>query len=185
MYKLRYLHFFVGLLILFFGFNGSAAASSTSALQAVTESDSLESSLPKHMVFPRHAQKTKKMHDGDVLQGVGSHGQLQGLGYHWELWAMASGGLMAHEALRIATLEGAKTLGLDGDLGSIEVGKIADLVILGNNPLENLRYTNDIQYVMMNGRLYEGNSLNEVYPRKQNYERFYWQHIIPNTTNWD
>ena len=137
------------------------------------------------MVFPRHAQKTKKMHDGDVLQGVGSHGQLQGLGYHWELWAMASGGLMAHEALRIATLEGAKTLGLDGDLGSIEVGKIADLVILGNNPLENLRYTNDIQYVMMNGRLYEGNSLNEVYPRKQNYERFYWQHIIPNTTNWD
>ncbi len=137
------------------------------------------------MVFPRHAQKTKKMHDGDVLQGVGSHGQLQGLGYHWELWAMASGGLEAHEALRIATLEGAKTLGLDGDLGSIEVGKIADLVILGNNPLENLRYTNDIQYVMMNGRLYEGNSLNEVYPRKQNYERFYWQHIIPNTTNWD
>ena len=137
------------------------------------------------MVFPRHAQKTKKMHDNGVLQGVGSHGQLQGLGYHWELWAMASGGLEAHEALRIATLEGAKTLGLDGDLGSIEVGKIADLVILGNNPLENLRYTNDIQYVMMNGRLYEGNSLNEVYPRKQNYERFYWKHVSPNTTNWD
>jgi imidazolonepropionase-like amidohydrolase len=98
---------------------------------------------------------------------------------------MASGGLVAHEALRIATLEGAKTLGLDGDLGSIEVGKIADLVILGNNPLENLRYTNDIQYVMMNGRLYEGDSLNEIYPRKQNFERLYWQHITPTTMDWE
>ena len=137
------------------------------------------------MVFPRHAQKTKKMHEGGVLQGVGSHGQLQGLGYHWELWAMASGGLEAHEALRIATLEGAKTLGLDGDLGSIKVGKIADLVILSNNPLEDLRYTNNIEYVMMNGRLYEADSLNEVYPRKQNFDRLYWQHITPASTDWE
>ena len=125
------------------------------------------------------------MHVGGVLQGVGSHGQLQGLGYHWELWAMASGGLEAHDALRIATLEGAKTLGLDGDLGSIKVGKIADLVILSNNPLEDLRYTNNIEYVMMNGRLYEADSLNEVYPRKQNFDRLYWQHITPASTDWE
>tara|TARA_B100000575_G_C23142998_1_gene665800 strand:+ start:2533 stop:5739 length:3207 start_codon:yes stop_codon:yes gene_type:complete len=136
------------------------------------------------MVFPIHAQKTKKMHDRGVLQGVGSHGQLQGLGYHWELWAMASGGLESHEALRIATLEGAKTLGIDNDLGSIEVGKIADLVILQNNPLEDLRYTDDIQFVMMNGRLYDGNSLNEIYPREQNFERLYWEHIKPSKIDW-
>ena len=140
--------------------------------------------LYDEMVFPRHAQKTKKMHDGGVLQGVGSHGQLQGLGYHWELWAMASGGLESHEALRIATLEGAKTLGIDNDLGSIEVGKIADLVILRNNPLEDLRSTEDIQFIMMNGRLYEGDSLNEIYPREQNFERLYWQHIKPSKTDW-
>ncbi|MBV6523072.1 MAG: Protein TolB [Gemmatimonadaceae bacterium] len=91
--------------------------------------------------------------------GVGSHGQLQGLGYHWELWSMASGGLSNHDALMVATLMGANALGLGKDVGSIEPGKLADLLILDQNPLVNLRNTSSIRTVMKNGRLYDANTL--------------------------
>jgi imidazolonepropionase-like amidohydrolase len=93
--------------------------------------------------------------------GVGSHGQLQGLGYHWELWSMAKGGLSNHDALRVATQMGADAIGLGKEVGSIESGKLADLVILNGNPLESLRNTNTIRLVVKNGRIYDGNSLKE------------------------
>lgn len=93
--------------------------------------------------------------------GVGSHGQLQGLGYHWELWSMAMGGLSNHDALRIATQMGADALGLGKEVGSIESGKLADLVILDRNPLESLRNTNSIRMIVKNGRVYDGETLKE------------------------
>jgi imidazolonepropionase-like amidohydrolase/Tol biopolymer transport system component len=108
--------------------------------------------------------------------GVGSHGQLQGLGYHWELWLVGSSEHMTnHEALRIATIIGADALGLDNDLGSLEVGKLADLVVLDANPLDDLHNSNTVRYVMKNGRLFEGSTLNEAWPEQRPARGLYWQ----------
>ena len=118
-------------------------------------------------VFRQHAEGVKAIVEAGGVAGVGSHGQLQGLGYHWELWATQSGGLSEHDALRVATALGAEAIGLDGDLGSIEPGKLADLVVLEANPLDDIRNTNRIRYVMKNGRLYDAETLDETWPRER------------------
>ena len=78
-----------------------------------------------------------------------------------------SGDLSEHDVLRAATIVGAEGIGLRQDVGSIEIGKLADMVIMDANPLDNIRNTNTISYVMKNGRLYEGDTLNEVWPRQR------------------
>jgi imidazolonepropionase-like amidohydrolase len=80
---------------------------------------------------------------------------------------MASGGMTTHEALRVATATGAQAIGLQGDVGSLEVGKLADLLVLTKDPLVDLRNTNTLRYVMKNGRLYDANTLAELHPTKQ------------------
>jgi len=105
---------------------------------------------------------------------VGSHGQLPGLGYHWEMWALASGGMSNLEVLRSATLRGAEAMGLAQDLGSLEVGKLADLVVLAKDPLEDIHNTNTIRYVMKNGELFDGDTLNEVWPIRKPLAPLWW-----------
>ena len=123
--------------------------------------------LEEEHVFPRHAEFVKKMLESGARMGVGSHGQLQGLGYHWELWAMAAGGASSHDMLRAATILGAEAIGFGDQLGSIEEGKFADIVVLNSNPLDDLRSTVDIRYVMKDGRLYDGTTLDEVHPEQR------------------
>lgn len=108
------------------------------------------------------------------LVGVGGHGELQGLGYHWEMWALAMGGMTPAEILRAATIDGAKIIGFDQDLGSLEVGKLADLIVLGASPLEDIRNTNTVQFVMKNGALYNGDTLDQVWPVEKKLAPFWW-----------
>ncbi len=117
----------------------------------------------------------KHLIDAGGSAGVGSHGQQQGLGYHWELWSIGMGdGMTPMDALKVATKLGADALGLGKDVGSLEVGKMADLLVFDRNPLDDLKNTTAIKYVMKNGRLYDASNLDEVYPRKVKGAPFPW-----------
>jgi imidazolonepropionase-like amidohydrolase/Tol biopolymer transport system component len=120
------------------------------------------------------ARGTKRLFDAGVPVQLGAHGQLQGLGAHWELWMLAQGGMTPLEALRSGTLGGARYLGLDKDLGSLEPGKLADLVVLDRNPLENIRNSDSVRSVMLNGRLYDAATMNEVDAHPKPRPAFPW-----------
>jgi hypothetical protein len=121
------------------------------------------------------SKQHKKLLDVGVKVNAGAHGQLQGLGYHWEVWMMQQGGMTNHEALKTATINPAQSLGFDDWIGSLQAGKLADLVVLDKNPLDDIKNTESVHYTMVNGRLYDSEQMNEI----GNYSRprppFYWE----------
>jgi Tol biopolymer transport system component len=131
------------------------------------------------LAFPRLAAQDAKIIQAGGRVCIGSHGQFQGLGYHWEMWALASGGASNMEVLRSATIHGAEAMGLQQDLGSLEPGKLADFVVLDKNPLDDIRNTNTIHYVMKNGELFDANTLDEIYPVEKPLPPLWWWNEKP------
>jgi hypothetical protein len=123
------------------------------------------------------AQIAKQSYDQGGLVQAGGHGQLNGIDTHWEIWSLVQGGMTPSEALECGTLHGARYLGLDGDLGSIEAGKLADLIVIesGSDPRENIRHSENIEYVVANGRVFEAATMNEIGNAEQERQPFFWE----------
>jgi len=120
------------------------------------------------------AKTAKVLYDLGVETHIGAHGQREGLGVHWEIWMFAQGGMTPLEALSTATIQSAKYLGMDAEIGSIKAGKLADLAILDINPLEDIYATDKVHAVMLNGRLYDSKTMNEL-TGKWKRKPFYWE----------
>lgn len=121
------------------------------------------------------AANAKRLLDRGVLVNLGAHGQREGLAAHWEIWMFVQGGMSEMEALRCATLNGATYLGLDADIGSLKAGKLADLLVLDQDPLKDIRNTESVSAVMLNGQLYEAESMNRLAPETGRRAPFWWE----------
>ena len=160
----------------------------------VWEKDRLLSFMPRPLVDSRSRHRTmipqeeydnghilvskscKKLQDAGVNINMGAHGQLQGLGAHWEMWMLSQGGMTNWEVLRAATVNGATYLGMDHEIGSLKEGMLADLIVLDKNPLEDIYNTESVSYTMINGRLYNASTMNEVRGKDEvKRKQFYWE----------
>ena len=121
------------------------------------------------------AKAAKKLRDAGVPILVGGHGQMQGQAPHWEIWSLVQGGFTPFEALRAATIDGANYLGLAKEIGSIEAGKRADLVVVDGNPLQDIRASDDTSLVMVNGRLFKAEDMSEIGGLQRPAPTFFWQ----------
>lgn len=134
---------------------------------------------PEEYSFKQIAADANAVLKAGGRAGIGGHGQLQGLGVHWEIWAMQSGGMSTMDTLRVATIFGAEAIGLERDLGSLETGKIADLIVMDKNPLTDIRNTDSISHVMKGGELYEAETLNQIWPAQRPLPPQYWWNTEP------
>jgi len=157
----------------------------------VWEHERLMKFTPKSVVYPRSirrprapdehynhifvAEEARQLNALGVPVVIGAHGQLAGLGAHWEFWMMEQGGFSPFQALRGATIDGARYFGMDGDIGSIEAGKLADLAVIEGNPLDDIRASQNVAYTMLNGRLYDAATMNQIAPEKIEREPFYFE----------
>jgi imidazolonepropionase-like amidohydrolase/Tol biopolymer transport system component len=148
--------------------------------------------VPRSVIWARSVRRpTAPEEDFNVLQvaktavellragvpvHIGAHGQREGLAAHWEMWTLGKGGATPLEAIRAATLDGARYIGVEQDLGSLEVGKLADLVIIDGNPLLNIETSDRVTHVMQNGRLFESATMNEIGPTPKARQKFFFEH---------
>ncbi|PKD43916.1 amidohydrolase family protein [Rhodohalobacter barkolensis] len=121
------------------------------------------------------AAAAKELHDRGITVNIGAHGQLQGLAAHWETWMFTQGGMSNHDALKVATLNGANYIGMGDHIGSLEPGKLADLIVIDGNPLEDIYDTEFVEYTMINGRLYDSKTMNEFGNHERERLPFWWE----------
>jgi imidazolonepropionase-like amidohydrolase/Tol biopolymer transport system component len=159
----------------------------------VWENEKLLKYYPRSIIDARSRHRTmipqKEYENGHILSSktctqlakagvkinLGAHGQLQGLGAHWELWNIAQGGMENLEVLKSATINGAEYIGLQKDIGSLKVGKLADLIVLDKNPLDNIQNSNSVKYTMVNGRLFDTETMDEIANSPKKRSAFYWE----------
>ncbi|MGB3166787.1 MAG: amidohydrolase family protein, partial [Alteraurantiacibacter sp.] len=110
-----------------------------------------------------------------VEVSIGGHGQQAGVDSHWEIWSFVRGGMTPLQALQAATIAPARSLGMASEIGSIEAGKLADLVILSGNPLENIRNTERVETVVLGGRAYDAQTLNETVTGDRRRAAYWWE----------
>ncbi|GAA5193897.1 amidohydrolase family protein [Ferrimonas gelatinilytica] len=123
------------------------------------------------------AREAKAMADLGVHSNIGAHGQREGLGAHWEIWMFAQGGMSNLEALKTATLNPAIHFGMDHQLGSIREGKLADIIVIDGNPLEDIRSSDRVTYTMVNGRLYDADTMNRVDGQGEERQAFFFESV--------
>ncbi|MEM7101120.1 MAG: amidohydrolase family protein [Pseudomonadota bacterium] len=135
--------------------------------------------------FRSVSRTVKTLDDAGVTINAGSHGQVAGLALHWEMQLLAEGGMSPMQILKTATINPARTYGVDHQIGTIEVGKLADLIVLDANPLDDIGHTLSVRYTMINGRLYDAHTMNEI----GNYDRprqpFFWERKGMNSSDWN
>ncbi len=120
------------------------------------------------------AAAAKLLLEAGVTVNTGAHGQREGLATHWELWSFVRGGMSPMQALSLATVNPARYLGMDQELGSIEAGKLADLLVLDADPLENIRHSDRIHWVVINGRIFTASNLNETVTGGAKLKPLWW-----------
>lgn len=130
-------------------------------------------------MFPAYAAGAARVMRAGGLVGMGSHGEIPGLGFHWEMEAHVMGGMTPTEALHAATIGSARVIGRDADFGSLEPGKVADILILDRDPRVDIRDSQSLSQVMQGGRLYDAETLDEIWPRQRAFGRPWYRDDLP------
>ena len=126
-------------------------------------------------VDDNNAREARKLARRGVKVSIGAHGQQAGVGAHWELGSFVRGGMSPVEALKAGTIVPAQSLGMAKDIGSIEAGKLADLVILSDDPSQDIAHSDNIEKVMIGGRLYDAKTMNEVGTGDAKRRPYFWE----------